>query len=284
MSRAWKQWLVRIGGILVVACAEPIAPTSSPPPVQLVFTMQPSSATAGVAIDPVVAVAIEDAFGALVPSATNVVTVAIGTNAGGGTLTGTVSVAAVAGVATFSNLHVDKAGGYTLQAAAGTLTGATSMPFTIVAAPATTARVHVQPSNVMGGVTITPPVQIAAQDSFGNRATGFADSVTVALADARTGRPLRDHGREGQRRASRSSAISRSRRRAPDTPSRPAPEASRLAAACCLRSPNPRGRCTSRPRPAAARSIPTATPPASTPPPTVTAGPCACTTGRSRSA
>ena len=187
MSRAWKRWLVRMSGIAVVACAEPIAPTSSPPPVQLAFTMQPTSATAGVAIDPVVAVSIEDAYGVLVPSATNVVTVAIGTNSGGGTLTGTVSVAAVAGVATFSNLHLDKAGGYSLKAAAGTLTGATSRVFTIAAAAATRLAFTVQPSNAAGGVTITPPVQVAAQDSFGNRATGFADSVTVALADAPPG-------------------------------------------------------------------------------------------------
>ena len=41
---------------------------------------------------------------------------AIGTNPGGGTLSGTTTVAAVAGVATFSNLSINKAGtGYTLD-------------------------------------------------------------------------------------------------------------------------------------------------------------------------
>ena len=45
---------------------------------------------------------------------------AIGTNPGGGTLSGTSPVAAVAGVATFTNLSIDKAGtGYTLTASVG---------------------------------------------------------------------------------------------------------------------------------------------------------------------
>ena len=180
MSRA-KQWSVRIGGIVVVACAEPIAPTSSPPPVQLVFTMQPTSATAGVAIDPVVAVSIEDASGNTLTSATNTVTVSIGANANGASVTGTTTVAAVHGVATFLNLRILKAGtGYTLKAASPEIT-ATSTPFDITPGPAASLLFTTQPSNTIGGVTISPPIQVAAQDSFGNLATAFGDSVTVAL-------------------------------------------------------------------------------------------------------
>lgn len=179
-SRAWSRWLGCASGIVVMACTDANAPSSRA--VQLAFTMQLSSATAGVAIDPGVTVAIQNESGDLVPDATNVVTVAIETNPGGGTLTGTASVAAVNGVATFTNLRIDKAGaGYTLKAAASPLTGATSMQFTIAAAPATRLVFTVQPSNAMGGATITPPVQVAAQDSFGNLATAFGDSVTVAL-------------------------------------------------------------------------------------------------------
>src|SRR2546422_9307793 len=60
------------------------------------------------------------------------VTVAIGTNAGGGTLSGARTHAAVSGVATFSGLSIDKAGtGYTLTATgAGS---ATSAAFNITA-------------------------------------------------------------------------------------------------------------------------------------------------------
>ena len=113
--------------LMMLACADTNAPP--PPAVQLAFTTQPGSATAGVAIHPVVAVAIEDASGDLVPSATHVVTVALETNPGGGTLAGTTSVAAVQGVATFTDLRVDKAGaGYTLTAAAAGLIDAYTCP------------------------------------------------------------------------------------------------------------------------------------------------------------
>ena len=57
-------------------------------------------------------------------------TLAIGTNPGGGTLSGTTTVAAVNGVATFSNLSINKVGtGYTLTASDGSLTAATSSSF-----------------------------------------------------------------------------------------------------------------------------------------------------------
>jgi hypothetical protein len=88
--------------------------------------VQPSSATAGVALSPAVQVTVQDAQGNTVPSATNSITVAIGTNPGGGTLTGTTPVSASSGVATFSDLSINKTGtGYTLTAAATGLTGAT---------------------------------------------------------------------------------------------------------------------------------------------------------------
>ena len=60
-----------------------------------------------------------------IPHAIASITVAIGTNPGGGTLSGTTTVAAVSGVATFSTLSINAAGaGYTLNAASGALTGA----------------------------------------------------------------------------------------------------------------------------------------------------------------
>src|SRR5207248_2886125 len=49
--------------------------------------------------------------------------------------------------------------------------------------PATAVQLAfiVQPSQTVQGARITPPVQVAAQDSFGNLAIEFQDSVTVAL-------------------------------------------------------------------------------------------------------
>src|SRR5579863_9893716 len=68
------------------------------PPAQVVFTVQPGNVGAGSSITPAVVVSVEDSNGHLVPTATNQVTIAIGTNPAGGTLSGTATVAAVAGV------------------------------------------------------------------------------------------------------------------------------------------------------------------------------------------
>ena len=108
--------------------------STSPPAAasKVAFTAQPSSTTAGASISPAVQVSVEDANGNVVTSDNSSVTVAIGTNPGGGTLGGTLTVAAVNGVATFSNLSINKAGtGYTLTAADGSLTGATSSSFNV---------------------------------------------------------------------------------------------------------------------------------------------------------
>ena len=59
-------------------------------------------------------------------------------NPGDGTLTGTATVAAVNGVATFANLAITLPGaGYTLQATSPGVTSATSQPFDIVVPPPT---------------------------------------------------------------------------------------------------------------------------------------------------
>src|SRR5207249_4192715 len=82
---------------------------------QLVFSVQPSNATAGAAIAPAVRVTAQDVQGNTATQFTGSVTVALGANPGSGALSGTATVAAVAGVATFSDLSVNKsATGYTL--------------------------------------------------------------------------------------------------------------------------------------------------------------------------
>jgi len=102
------------------------------PAAKLAFRTQPSSVSAGTPIVPAIQVAVVDASGNTVLTATNSVTVAIGTNPPGGTLSGTTTVAAAHGVATFSTLSIDKAAsGYTLTAAATGLTSANSDTFTV---------------------------------------------------------------------------------------------------------------------------------------------------------
>ena len=150
---------------------------------QLAFTTQPTTEAAGTAIAPAIQVTAKDAQGNTVPSFTGNITITIGANPGTGTLSGTASVAAVLGVATFSDLSINKTGiGYTLIAASGVLTGATSAAFDITAGLATQLVYTVQPSTAAAGVTIAPAVRLTARDAQGNTATGFTGNVTVAIA------------------------------------------------------------------------------------------------------
>jgi len=153
-----------------------------PPATHVVFTVQPSSTTAGEAIAPAVEVTVLDAQGNTATGFSGNITVAIGTNAGGGTLSGTTSAGAANGVATFSNLRIDKAGsGYTLAASASGLTGATSNSFDITPGAATQLSFTVQPTNTAAFGTISPPVQVTASDAFGNVATTFTGQVAIAI-------------------------------------------------------------------------------------------------------
>src|SRR5439155_40507 len=98
------------------------------------------------------------------------ITVAIGTNPSIGTLTGTLTHAAVSGVASFSGLSIDKVGtGYTLTATGAGST--TSAAFNITAGTATQLVFNVQPSTTTAGAAITPAVEVTAQNAGANTAT-----------------------------------------------------------------------------------------------------------------
>src|SRR4029077_7257993 len=149
---------------------------------KLAFTVQPSNVTAGISIAPAVQVSIEDALGNLATTATNQITIAIGTNPSAGTLSGTAQVNAVAGVATFSTLSINNAGtGYTLGASAGGLTSATSSGFNVTAGTASKLAFTVQPSNVVTGSSITPAVTVSIEDAQGNVVTTATNQVTIAI-------------------------------------------------------------------------------------------------------
>src|SRR6185295_13828054 len=157
---------------------------------QLVFTVQPSSATAGTSIAPGVQVSLLDAFGNQTGSTANV-TVALGNNPGGGTLSGTLTRAAVAGVATFDTLSIDRSGaGYTLQASSSGLASATSATFDIAAGPAAQLAFTVQPSDATAGAAITPAAQVTIQDAQGNVVTSSSVTVTVSLGSNPSGGTL----------------------------------------------------------------------------------------------
>ncbi|PYO11820.1 MAG: hypothetical protein DMD31_17805, partial [Gemmatimonadetes bacterium] len=148
---------------------------------QLVFTQQPTTTIAGNVIAPVIQVAARDSSGNTVTNFTGAVTIGVASNPVGGTLSGTATVAAIGGVATFANLSIDKvASGYILQAGSGAFT-ASSGAFDIAAAAGAQLRFAVQPTDATAGAAIAPAVTVTAVDPFGNIATSYTGSVTVGL-------------------------------------------------------------------------------------------------------
>src|SRR5205823_1999780 len=141
----------------------------------------PAAATAGMAITPAITVTVEDDFGNVVKNFTTPITIAIGNNPGGGTLSGTLTSNLFKGVAAFSDLSINKSGtGYTLSASADALTRA-SGAFNITAASASKIAFVQQPSNTAPGAPITPAVRVAIEDALGNVVTGATNAITVAI-------------------------------------------------------------------------------------------------------
>ncbi len=105
------------------------------PPVGVDIHGQPSNGVVGQLIGGPITVAVVDANGnTITTNNTQLVTLAIATGPAGAKLGGTTTVAAVNGVATFTNLTLNLPGTYTLTATGGTLTADFSNPFTISAA------------------------------------------------------------------------------------------------------------------------------------------------------
>lgn len=154
---------------------------------KLVFSQVPVNTSAGSPITPAVKVAIQDATGNTVTSASDAITIAIGNNPAGGTLSGTLTVGAVNGVATFSGLSIDKSGnGYTLTASATNgLTGTTSPSFDIVPGAANRLVFLTGPANRVVGEKFSPAIQVQVQDAGGNPVL-IAPQITITSSVAGT--------------------------------------------------------------------------------------------------
>ena len=173
----------RLGATTISDTAEVTFTFVPPTTFRLEFGQQPTSTEAGRAITPAVTVRAVDNTGALQTSFTGTVTIAIGANPSGGTLSGITSVSAVGGVATFSSLLIDRAGsGYRLSAGAGGFTGVTSLPFAITPAGAsgTTTTITAQPTTLPADGSSTSTIVVDVRDAFGNRRTGGGDAVTLS--------------------------------------------------------------------------------------------------------
>ncbi|NYT39178.1 tandem-95 repeat protein [Sphingomonas sp. R-74633] len=155
--------------------------SASGPATQLDFVQQPTSTVANAAISPSITVRILDAGGTLTTS-TAAVTLAIANNPASGTLAGTSTVNAVAGVATFPGLSINKSGnGYTLSAASAGLSPDTSSAFNITPG-ATTQFTVTAPSTATAGVAFNTLV-VTAKDAAGNTTPAYAGTVHFTSSD-----------------------------------------------------------------------------------------------------
>ncbi len=160
----------------------PIA-LSAGAPAALVFQVQPSAVAAGSPISPALQVRVVDGAGNLVTTATNTIALALGANPGPSTLGGTTSVAAVAGVATFGNLTLNRAAaGYTLVATTAGLAPDTTAAFTVIPGAAAALAITTAPTTGQSGIALSPQPVIRVVDANGNTVTGSSAVVTAALA------------------------------------------------------------------------------------------------------
>ncbi len=107
----------------------------TPSATKLGITQQPGNAVVNQPLSPIT-IQVQDASGALVPTATPIITISIATNPGNGILGGTIAKQAGNGVATFTDLTLSQPGtGYVLLGSASGLTSVLTTPFTITSAP-----------------------------------------------------------------------------------------------------------------------------------------------------
>ncbi|HUB25249.1 MAG TPA: hypothetical protein VL992_07445 [Tepidisphaeraceae bacterium] len=159
-------------------------------PTQLAFQNGPTSTIAGQAISPAVVVDVEDDAGQIVTTDDSVVTLAVSSGPAGAPLSGTVSVFAVDGVATFSNLRLTEAGQYALRATDGDLTTAVSSLFSITPANVSALSFVQQPTGTATGAAIQPAVTVELQDAYGNVETNLSTPITLSLASGPAGAVL----------------------------------------------------------------------------------------------
>jgi Subtilase family len=165
------------GGITSVNSSQ-----SSPPgtAAQLAFVQQPTNVTAGTPFSPAVTVDVDDSDGNVITSDNSSVTLSVAS--GLGMTSGIIVVTAVNGVATFNDLWLDTAGNDTLRAIDGALTSTTSNSFTVSPATASQIVFLQAPTNVWMYGPVTPAVQVALEDGYGNRITSGNNEITLNVS------------------------------------------------------------------------------------------------------
>ncbi|MEO5813721.1 MAG: Ig-like domain-containing protein [Gemmatimonadaceae bacterium] len=138
---------------------------------QVVVTQSPGTTqTAGATVVQPLIAEVRNSSGALLSTYTGTVTIAFAANPGSATLAGTTTVAAVGGIATFSNFSINKAAsGYTLVVSTPGASNATSAAFSV--APAAPSVLVLQSGGGQSGQpnsALAAAILVRVDDAFGN--------------------------------------------------------------------------------------------------------------------
>jgi hypothetical protein len=145
---------------------------------QLAVTTQPSGAVSGAKLSPQPVVQILSSTNSLMSTSSAAVTAAIAT--GSGALSGTTTVNAVNGVATFTNLTVSGGGPFTLRFTSSGFTSATSASFTLTQTPASLA-VQTQPDDANSGISFGAQPVVNILDGNGALVTMSTLPITATI-------------------------------------------------------------------------------------------------------
>jgi len=174
----------------VASCTDSVSP---PKPAKLAFVVQPpASIVAGSAIRPDISVAIQDENGNTVTDASDEITISLASNPAEGKLAGPLTRNAVNGIATFTDLFINKAGtGYTLSATVANsgLTAAISTPLEVKPGQPQSMSFVTQPSTSVAGSPLAQ-ISIAIKDASGNTVNTATNQITLTLAGNSSGATL----------------------------------------------------------------------------------------------
>ncbi len=178
--------------ITLIAQTISVVPATTPAPVnpptttagiatKLAFVSQPAGAVAGAAFTGQPVVTVQDANGNTLTGSTVPVTLAITSGTSGAVLSGTATVNAVNGIATFSGLSINLVGSYTLSASSTGLTSATSTAFAVTPGVASKLVFTTQPVGAKAGNALATQPVVTVQDASGNIISGSNASITLAI-------------------------------------------------------------------------------------------------------
>ncbi|MBC7741001.1 MAG: hypothetical protein H7061_02310 [Bdellovibrionaceae bacterium] len=160
-----------------------LAPFVAGSAAKLAFNVQPVSSPAGLSNINSVKVAVQDSNGNIVragAAASANITLTISNNTNSATLSGTTTVAAVNGIATFGDLGIDKtATGYKLQSISGSLVAAYSNTFNITAG--TPQKIAVAGATTVISAACSAAITVQLQDNGNNPANAIQNTQVTFM-------------------------------------------------------------------------------------------------------